>query len=52
MEKQNDVTVDELRKVTDLYLQLPKEHRMGIIIGSTMLLAQEELQKEKENERI
>lgn len=48
MENKDAVTVEELRKVTDLYLQLPKEHRLAIIVGSTMLLAQEELQKQKE----
>lgn len=48
MENKDAVTVEELRKVTDLYMQLPREQRLAIIVGSTMLLAQEELQKQKE----
>lgn len=54
MEKSETIvlTAEELLEAFVAYESLPEEYRIGVVMCCKMLLAQEELQKDKENQEL
>lgn len=46
------LTAEDLLEAFIVYESLPEEYRPGAVMGCKMLLAQEELKKDKENQEL